>query len=329
MEWANSGITLYNAIVKVKPYASAGITASINTASNQVTPSSQVLYSNDINIYSVGIISIDAEFQVLGYAQLKKISGATMVGQWSGTAFSYQRTYEAGWTAARNFYGPETTGATYTPAGVIPTFADGSEGEVRFGIRAVGSVVLNGGYSFLSVELARASITASAGLLFAHQSSSTTACGGLASSISHAQIDLFTEINASLDIIGLSPWSKPIYTQRVPLLSWGREQSIYTPSKIQETNTDVSFRLKKTGLSHPNVTSTPGDVDVSDPTKLKAYINGTEYANSIGNANGMYVFSHGQTLQPGSHTLGVWLPEEDTPLFRAAGQCVSKTIVVE
>lgn len=338
------------AYLRTRPYAQAQITASIDTAGGSVPQFEQPVFSPiSVPIFTATFLTITAEFGVSTVAFLEDQTDSGVSGRWSGQA-SLSRAYETGYSSRRaragtsGFYGPQFIDQTFDVS-IQPEFGDGSRARAWFGWKATGSVVLN---ASIVGELARADLSATTGLVFAHASTSGAPCDQPVS-IAHADIGLGARLDARLDLVFLDPWDFPIADRVVPILAWGRERTIAVPQTLRHDASAFDFRLLNLGFGgthdHPWTGEFGFPIDASrDVTPrlgsdgLQTYIDALPLdatAHPLSAQLGKYTQVVPESLSPGPHTFAVWMPDAPPPnptpatLLRAPGQCVSRELQVQ
>lgn len=312
---------LISSTVSVEPYANATVALNLNNSDPSIDVTENLVHSSAVIIYANFGVKVAADFGIDAVVDLDSENNFNVTGSWTAQVDT-SKEYEVGYLNG-GYIGPNLNQTNQPTLTITPSFNDGSEVDIWFGWRAQANVYLRA----LNMHLVNANASATVGVVFNHESTDGTKCDATAS-LSHIQIDEGISLDAELEVpfLNLSRTFN-LFTQRNPLLSWGRERTLGMAQRVQPSNTDFTFRLKS-GTAQPTNFG-QDDVDVSDPTQLTTYINGTEITSPISIVDGSYSVAHGLTLQPGTYDFAVWLPENDSPLLMADGQCVSTTVEVQ
>lgn len=279
-----------------------------------------------VPIYSAFGVNLSSQFRLSGVIDLDQLSSTPqatdVTGHWNAN-IQTSEVYSIGYSNSK-VWGPYND--KYEPLNltITPLFQDGSSADVWIGLR--GSVELN--LTGMLVPDATADLSATVGVVLNHSSTDGSKCNlpNTESSISQAKIDLGSKFEAGFEVpyFGISH-TFPLGSSRETIISWGNRYDIIAPRDQNTSDSNILFRLKPGPLGQNSY----GSVDVSNPSNLVAYLNGQLINSSTTQ------FSDGKYLLPlnnlnpslGNNDFSVWLPEIDTPILRAHGQCVSKTIV--
>ncbi len=316
--------SLNSASLVTEPYAVGQVAANISTSGGSIPDFEQPLITSiSVPLYSAGLVSITADFGLAAIAELDNIGGGAIDGAWTGDV-EFSRPTTVGYQSrnSRGLYGP-VLGDPYFDIGITPAFADGSSADIWFAWRASGSVVLQGGFW----EIARGTLAATAGLVFAHESTPGAPCNE-AISIAHADVALRAKLDAEIDFLGLDPYEFPLADRRKVLLSWGRPRYLAGDSRVT-SGEPIEFRT---------LAGAPDFVyrDVTaDPSSLTTFVDGAVNPSPVIVANARYSVDLPAGLSDGDHTLSVWLPDDPPALpsiqtlLDGHGQCTSRTFSLD